>query len=648
MLQKKGILLIVLCFALGLFAHTGKGNKTSLNYSKLTSGLHEPTFEGGRTDFVMVDINGNGHVDILSIGDHGNPYINSDQHGIMVWFNDGEGNFSLHMEGNFGYGGIAAGDINNNGIIDIAFGMHHNYAGGGGLGSKLIEAALNDGTGMNWTAWSDGLATNGETWGMFGTDLGDVNNNGLLDLVSISFGCCAGHHVYLNQGNGSWEPSFGLLGGNSDNLIRFGDFNNNGYLDYVAGHAFGTAFFGDGQGDFVNNDTGLPGTSEFGYFYGISVGDVNNDGSHGIAFTTVSGAVKVFEFDADNELWVDYSGNLPTSSDFRMTQLFDMNADGNTDLVVFGGGTVRVYLGDGQGNWTPDAVFYTDETPGNARALTAGGDLTQNGYGDVVLLSYEGAGFWWNYKNEFYVFAETTEPDQLWIKNLYPKGNETFYPGAARFIHWASAVPGNATSYVKIELSANGPYGPWELIADNLPNNGRHQWHIPNHASENCYLKLTVITDDETAVQIMEVPFRILGDNDAQEFNIVFNITNIHDDYLDNAIITIDGIEHEPGHYQFLLEAGSYQYSVAKECYIAAEGELVVAANMQVDLMLNNLKGDANGDGIVNVLDVISVVNHYLELNPEPFCPVNADANMDGIINVLDIIEIVSLFSKAY
>ena len=619
--------------------------KTSLSFARQTSGLDEPEFEGGRTDFVMVDINGNGHVDIISIGDHGNPGINSNQHGIMVWFNDGEGNFSLHMDGNFGYGGIAAGDVNNDGHMDIAFGMHHNYDSGG-LGGKLIEAALGDGTGMNWTAYSDGLATNGETWGMFGTDLGDVNNNGLLDLVSISFGCCAGHHVYLNQGDGSWVPSYGSTGGNSDNLIQFADLNNNGYLDYVAGHAFGTAFFGDGEGNFTNNDNGLPATNEFDYLYGISVGDVNNDGSDGIAFTTVSGGLKVFEFDAENEFWIDYSGNLPASSGFRMTQLFDMNANGYTDLVAFGSGTIQVFMGDGQGNWTPDVIFYTDETPGSARALRAGGDLTQNGHGDIVLVSFEGAGWWWNRKNELYVFAETTVPDELWIRTLYPKGNETFYPGAARFIQWASAVPGNVASDVTIEVSQHGADGPWTLIAENLPNNGHYQWTVPDFASENCHLRLTVNTAEETAVEVMTVPFRILGEASDDSYIVTFELSNHHGQALEDAIITLNGITNAAGDYVFEVQAGVYDYNIEKNCFLDVEGQLHVTADTLVDLILDYLTGDANGDGVVNVLDVVAMVSHFLDLETDPFCPGNADVNYDGTVDVLDVIVVVSIFSR--
>ncbi len=523
LLIKTILLFLMLPQAMVLEGWESAETKGTLSFTRLTNGLNEPTFEKGQTEFVMVDINNNGHVDIVSIGDHGNPLTNSTQQGIMVWFNDGEGNFTLHMDGLFGYGGIAAGDVNNNGFVDLAFGMHHNSGGSGTLGSKVIEVALGDGTGMNWSPYSEGLAGEGQNWGMFGTDLGDINNNGLLDLVSVSFGCCDGLHVYLNQGDGSWESSFNIMGGNSELQVMFADFNNNGYLDFVTNHAHGTAYFGDGQGNFVINDAGLPNIGNDWGFFGLSVGDINNDGSHGISMSKPGGGIGLYEFDNDANSWIDVTGNLVASDSFYATQLFDMNANGFTDLVAFGDGVIKVWLGDGNSNWTSDAVFAVDQGPGLPSAFTAGGDLTQNGHADIVLLSWEGPQFW-NRINLLYVFAENTVPEELCIKNLYPKGNETFYPGAVRFIKWASAVPGNAASQVKIEISPAGADGPYTLIADGLPNNGRYQWTVPDYDSENCHLRITVITDEEEYVHISENPFRILGT--TQYFDITAEPNN--------------------------------------------------------------------------------------------------------------------------
>ncbi len=53
--------------------------------------------------------------------------------------------------------------------------------------------------------------------------------------------------------------------------------------------------------------------------------------------------------------------------------------------------------------------------------------------------------------------------------------------------------------------------------------------------------------------------------------------------------------------------------------------------------------GDANGDGNLNVLDVVTTVNCIMGLNPNPFIFANADINNDGLINVLDVVGIVNI-----
>ncbi len=53
--------------------------------------------------------------------------------------------------------------------------------------------------------------------------------------------------------------------------------------------------------------------------------------------------------------------------------------------------------------------------------------------------------------------------------------------------------------------------------------------------------------------------------------------------------------------------------------------------------------GDANCDGVVDVMDVITTVNFILGQNPQPFCFENADVNGDGLVNVMDVIETVQI-----
>lgn len=58
------------------------------------------------------------------------------------------------------------------------------------------------------------------------------------------------------------------------------------------------------------------------------------------------------------------------------------------------------------------------------------------------------------------------------------------------------------------------------------------------------------------------------------------------------------------------------------------------------------IPGDANCDGVVDVLDVVTIVDFYLDLNPQPFCYENADVNQDGIIDILDIVGTVNIFTQ--
>ncbi|MDD5694309.1 MAG: FISUMP domain-containing protein [Bacteroidales bacterium] len=56
--------------------------------------------------------------------------------------------------------------------------------------------------------------------------------------------------------------------------------------------------------------------------------------------------------------------------------------------------------------------------------------------------------------------------------------------------------------------------------------------------------------------------------------------------------------------------------------------------------------GDVNEDGLVNVLDIITMVNYIMGSNPSPFNMDAADINADEGINVLDIIALVNIIMQ--
>lgn len=56
-----------------------------------------------------------------------------------------------------------------------------------------------------------------------------------------------------------------------------------------------------------------------------------------------------------------------------------------------------------------------------------------------------------------------------------------------------------------------------------------------------------------------------------------------------------------------------------------------------------NMKGDANGDEVVNVTDAVVATNQFHNI-VAPACPLNADANGDGVINMTDVVVIINLY----
>jgi PKD repeat protein len=451
----------------------------------------------------MGDLNADGHIDLVSIGDHGSPYINTDQHGIMVWFSDGTGTWSVYQNGNFGYGGLALGDVDNDGNLDVGYGMHHNYSATD-FGDQLLEVALGDGSGQNWIPWDDGLATNGETWGMFATDFADVDNDGDLDIGSISFGCCAGIHVYLNQGDGNWMQSFGFIGGNSDMFFELGEVNGDGYSDFVVSHGSGTVYLGDGAGDFTLADGNLPNP----ILEGASLGDVNHDGKDELAFCNTNDGVEVWSWSSPG-VWVNLSNGLPTSGTCEATQLFDMDMDGHRDVAFFGDGQLRIWGGDGVGGWS-EITSFTTPSPGYLSAFRIGGDVDDNGYPDIAIIAEEGS--WPNENNYFHFYKESSSPSTLEIKPVCPSGAETLHAGSVYFIDWISAIPTGGPGTVSLELSLYGPTGPWQTIVSGIQNSGRYQWTIPSDTptTDNAYIQYS-LTITDTATTLSPAPFNIQG-----------------------------------------------------------------------------------------------------------------------------------------
>ncbi len=147
------------------------------------------------------------------------------------------------------------------------------------------------------------------------------------------------------------------------------------------------------------------------------------------------------------------------------------------------------------------------------------------------------------------------------------------------------------------------------------------------------------ITDQDVEIEVNLEP----GSSNQVHFAVV----DEYDSPIHDAIVILNGIENEPGNYVFHdVPPGIHSFEVHMECYLTYEDEIILGdQNVFVEVVLNQLTGDANDDGVVNVLDVIAIVSYFLDEETEPFCFQNADVNNDGIIDILDVIAVVNIFS---
>lgn len=131
-------------------------------------------------------------------------------------------------------------------------------------------------------------------------------------------------------------------------------------------------------------------------------------------------------------------------------------------------------------------------------------------------------------------------------------------------------------------------------------------------------------------------------------YDVTFVVIDNHDQLIQDAVITFSGIENQAGHYVFQqVEPGTHHYRIECLCYLSLEDSLVVHnSHKEVTATLNGVRGDANGDGLLNASDILAVLNYFFGNEPPLFCYHNADMNHDQRINCLDAISMANLFMK--
>ena len=93
---------------------------------------------------------------------------------------------------------------------------------------------------------------------------------------------------------------------------------------------------------------------------------------------------------------------------------------------------------------------------------------------------------------------------------------------------------------------------------------------------------------------------------------------------------------------------GTYEARLTDILFTKTDGTQVKLADTTFSIVVNNRKpADANGDGEVDVADVVEIVNYLLGNPSETFDEAYADINGDGEVNVTDIVHAINIILAA-
>jgi hypothetical protein len=256
---------------------------------------------------------------------------------------------------------------------------------------------------------------------------------------------------------------------------------------------------------------------------------------------------------------------------------------------------------------------------------------------------------WCDQSDETFVILQPCE-----ITITSPNGGESWCATDNRTIAWSSH---GTSGRVRIEYSTNGG-SDWQTIVADVLDSGSSVWTLPNAPSVDYIVRLC--DSEETACcDTSDNPFKISSCGPLEI--VTDSLSDAHETVPYEENLTAAGgvlpyfwslisgampagftLENNTGTISGRPEmTGAYFFTIEVEDGVGTTASREYCLDVY---QYHGMKGDVNGDGLINIMDVLAVVNHILniqELEENAFGW--ADCNGDYQINIMDALGIVNV-----
>jgi hypothetical protein len=349
----------------GIFIGLGNGTFVDQHIYQMKSG-------SGIYFVATGDFDNDKQLDIVAV------FYTSNQIQILLGYGDGtfrDGNTYSTGDGSLPYSAVVA-DFNNDNKLDIVV---SNYW----VGNIGVFLGYGNGTFMDMQALLSGLRIYPRC-----VDLGDFNNDKLLDIVAADAWNGLGVVTLLGNGDGSFQPPiYSSTGSDSVNCLSVGDLNKDNRSDIVYTSTLYSnigVLLGYGNGSFKNVTKYATTRGAEPWF--IALGDINKDSwldiGIGNAYDSNIGLFLTLEngtFAKPTTFYTGY-GSIPYTLAFG-----DLNNDDQLDIVV--GNTavsnIIVFLINLETTFATETSYLTGSGPHPYSIVV--GDINDNGKQDVVV-----------------------------------------------------------------------------------------------------------------------------------------------------------------------------------------------------------------------------------------------------------------------